>query len=506
MSDTQNTQATDQQTKTADAPGATDVQKSASDKLVEYVENIGESVEKLNTRLDEVQEDVKKAQQTQYPYGAPNGHVHGVRTGESPLTSRPFSLMRLARGLRDNNMRDVAKVELDLAKRLGEQSVQLGWSGSGMLIPFAPDHMPTDDVKLEDGRVLPGYTAEIVKECRDIMPHGEVDTEELAYIAKRSGFTMIAKDLSANTATVGGTLVGMPSQGQLIDLLRPMELFTRVGAQEMTLPPSGSIRFPRDTGDPTISAYAEGETITESTPTTSELVLEAKKYSGLVDIPVELFQFATSVSVEAWLRNKFVRQIAEKTDRDQINGPGGKFIQGIVNYANIEVVIASTTGGAGDTLEADDPSRLIAAILENNARADLGMFFAIRPNLWQRVTHRRADAVSANDSAGPYLFITAFNGSDPIPDRLEGLPTLKTTQIPTNRVKGGSGETLTLLLAGVGRSWVIGRSGVASIDMTNSDASKFQQGLNTMRGMVFMDAGPEHEDEFGMIDDLLPTT
>lgn len=493
---------------TKNEPGAADDQtqeKSTANGIVETIEKMGESIESISERVSTLDEKVEKASTTVYPNGQPNGGIHGVRTGDDPLSSRPFSLMRLARALRADEFRDRAKHEIDLCKRLGEQSRHLGWNGGGMLIPFSPDHMPVDDMKTEDGRTLPGYEKEIVKECRDIMPINGIDVEELQYIAKRHQIADIAKDLSANTATVGGTLVGMAAQGQLIDLLRPLELFSRVGAQEMTLPPQGSIRFPRDSSDPTIDCYAEGETITESTPTTGELVLEAKKYAGLVDIPVELFQFATSVNVEAWLRNKFVRQISEQTDRDMIDGAGGKCIQGIINYSNVETVIASTTGTNGDTLGPDDPSRLVAQILENNARADMGMFYAIRPLLWQRVTHRRADAVSASDGAGPYLFVTAFNSSEPIPARLEGLPTVQTTQVPSDRVKG-TGTDLTILLAGVGASWVIGRSGVAAIEMTNSDASKFQQGINTMRGMVFMDAGPEHEDEFGFIDTLLPST
>lgn len=494
-------------------PQETNVTKSGAEVLLETVEKMGDTLEATNNRLDKMQEELEKAQKPQHPYGTPGNPAAapGGIVGESPNSSRRFSLMRLATALRDNSRREYAKVEFDLSSRLEKASRLMGFTPQGgQVIPFAPDHMPTDEIKVEtekgNGMTLPGYEAELVKECREVMSVQSMpDPDELAYIAKRAGCVDLQKDLSAQIATLGGSLVGMPSQGALIDLLRPMELFSRVGAQEITLPPQGSIRFPRDAGDPTIAAYSEGQTITESNVATGELLLQAKKYAGLVDVPVELFQFATSVNVEAWLRNKFVRRIAIQTDADMINGSGGTSIQGIVNYSNIRTVIATTTGANGDTLHPDDPSRLFADIATQNARVDQGFFFALRPNMWQTITHRRADAVSASDGAGAYLFNAHFNNLDAFPMRLEGHPTHVSTQIPANRVKG-SGTDLTMLLGGVGSSWIIARAGVAEIDMTNSDASKFAQGLNTLRGLVFMDAGPEHEQEFGMIDDILETT
>ena len=98
---------------------------------------------------------------------------------------------------------------------------------------------------------------------------------------------------------------------------------------KIDLPPQGRLRFPRVTAGVTIAAYAEAATVTESTPATSALELAAKAYSGLVDIPEELIKFATSVSVEAWLRSEFARDISLQTDSDMIVGAGGTAIQGI---------------------------------------------------------------------------------------------------------------------------------------------------------------------------------
>jgi hypothetical protein len=60
-----------------------------------------------------------------------------------------------------------------------------------------------------------------------------------------------------------------------------------------------------------------------------------------------------------------------------------------------------------------------------------------------------------------------------------------------------------MVLGGVGSEWVIARAGVAEIVMTNSDGTKFQNRVSTMRGTIYADAGPRHEQSFGVIDTLL---
>jgi hypothetical protein len=158
-----------------------------------------------------------------------------------------------------------------------------------------------------------------------------------------------------------------------------------------------------------------------------------------------------------------------------------------------------------NTLHAQDPVRLFAAIADNNAPVDRGFFFAMTHTLWGGLSTKRANSgyAAANDSLGPFVFsaMTQMLGGGKPQKSLNGYPVVCSTQIPTNRVKG-SGTTLTLVLGGVGAEWVIARAGVAEIVVTNSDASKFASRLSTMRGTVYMDAGPRHEESFGIIDTI----
>jgi len=480
--------------------------------LVKTVENIATAVDGITKKQEDFEKKLEEA--TKVDYGG-RGAPFAVRKGEDPMSSRGWSLMRMAVGLRKRmrqeiGWRDFAKVEFDLSDRLRKAyEAGMGHSTGHDLMPLGADLMPTEArevIDAESGRTMtmPGLPAELVKECREIVPAGVTafDPAELSYLDK-AGLHQIRKDLSANTATTGGTLVGFASQGELIEFLRGMEVFSRAGAQEIDLPPQGSIRFPRQTSGITIAAYAEAATISESTPGTSHLLLQAKKYSGLVDIPEELMRFATSVAVEAWLRGEFARDLAVKTDQDMINGAGGTAIQGVINFSGVRTVTASTTAANGDTLEAQDPQRLYADIADQNAPVDAGFFYAMRNVLWAGMRTRRADAVSAADAAGPFVFQTTMQmaGGGGITQQLDGHPVLTSTHVPNNRSKGAS-SNLTLLLGGVGREWLIARAGVVEISMTNSDASKFQQGLSTMRGTMFIDAGPRHENSFGYIDDV----
>ncbi len=476
---------------------------------VDAIDQINKAMEETNKKLDEVSKELEEAKQARI-----NHPGFSIRKGEDVMSSRGYSIQRLAMAMHSPTYADEAKIELDLAKRLLPYCRNQGYTPgkNSVYVPLSTAHMPTTDIKDEGGNVHPAFPVSLVKECGDLFSGtGAIDVDELDFVSKNMTFAqkaLLRKDLSAFTDTSGGTLVALPAQGQLIDLLRATEVFARAGAQEVTLPPQGSIRFPRDTGDPTVAGFAEGGTITESTPTTGELTLNAKKYAGLVDIPVEMLRFS-SVSIEGWLRRKFAARLGLTPDSDMIDGVGSSTtIKGCVTYSAINTQTATTAGANGDTLGPNDPAFLQAEILNSNAREGLGGFFAMTPRMWSRLTHRRADAVSASDAAGPYVFRTTFAnavGGMSTPHMLEGWPVILSTNVPQDRLEG-SATTLTMILAGIGPSWIIGRAGVIEFDMTDSDASKFASGINTMRAIMFIDAGPEHEDEFGFTDQLLETT
>lgn len=483
-------------------------QAANQDAVDEVPEELVKMVDGIKSELGEMKAQIAKATETV------RDPRFNIRTGENILTSRPYSFTRLCKaiidaggqGAIDKTHRGGAKVEMELSAKLRKYHHHTDGSQDGrvVLVPLGTDLLPTADSKNEEGTEFEALPVELVKECRDLM-RGELayDTRELSRIAKDIGYAQLAKDMRTNDATQGGTLVALPEQGEVIDVLRNSMVFTRAGSRMITLPTQGSIRYPRMTADPTFNAIAEEGTITESTPTTGELTLSAKWYAAFVDLSPFLMKFS-SQSVEAWLRMAFGRSAAIKLDRDMIDGQGGTSIKGVISYSGVSTIVATTVGSNGNTLEAIDPPIMLATLENSNAPVDSGVFFAMRPRLFNRVTHRRADAVSAADAAGAFLFDVA-RGQGGFPDRISGVPTYRSTNIPNTRAKG-SGTNLTLMLGGVPSEWLVGMAGVMEIDMSNSDDVNFRKGIVTMRATQWADAGPWHEESFAFFDTLLENT
>src|SRR5262249_46609176 len=120
---------------------------------------------------------------------------------------------------------------------------------------------------------------------------GRFDPDEAAWVARRVG--LATKALGTVGDTAGGTLVQLPVLGELIELQRNLEVFANAGAQEIALPPNGRIQFPKLTGGSTAYWVGEATSITESTPATGNLDLQAKKLGVFVKINNELLRFAT---------------------------------------------------------------------------------------------------------------------------------------------------------------------------------------------------------------------
>lgn len=408
-----------------------------------------------------------------------------VRDGENIMSSRTFSVGRLVKGLLNRDAGRTAKIEMELCGQLASRYEQLGHvvKANTVLVPLGASLMP--------------FESSFVKLVRDVTAVAG-DPDEMR---------AIRKDLVTGDAQTGGTLVPSPSQGELITFLRAATVFDRAGCRQVPLPSQGSIRYPRFTSDATVAAAAEGGSTNESTPGTGELLLTAKTYRALVDVTEEFLRFAANGSAEAVLRQEMTRAAAVKAEADMFAGQGGTSIKGLITYSAATNRTASTTGANGDTLHANDPAFLIGDVAGANVDLQSG-FFAIRPQLWARVTHRRADAVSAADAAGAYLFRTTFAnavGGERVADMLEGFPVFLSTNVPADRAKG-SGTNLTLLFFAAASEIIIGRVGVAELAVTNSDDTKFRSGVSSVRLTLWQDAGPVHEQSVGYIDQLLPTT
>lgn len=407
------------------------------------------------------------------------GRAPGVIVGESPNSSKGFSVARLAKGMMAGKTgldpRVDCKNDLEFARRVGS-----AMGREGFYVPLSAGQLNLDNP--DEAKIAKEWS-----ELESARPELDMDL-----------YARIVKDLTAGTATTGGTFVPGPARGELIDLLRQQSLFEQVpGVSSITLPSQGSMEFPTVTSSATTSAYAEAVATSSSTPGTGLLRMEAKGYSGLINLTERFLMFASSMEGDAFARRELAYSSQLKVDRDIIDGAGGTFIKGITTYSGITTHTASTTGSNGNTLEAEDIDILIAKMAESNVPTTGQAVIAIRPKAWAGLKFRQ-------DSAGLPFFVaaaTAYGGSSTIL-QYAGYKVVMTNQVSNTRLKG-SGTDLTFVLAFVPSEIVIGRVGAMEMKMTDSDGTNFQAGTVTLRGTQFVDAIPKHVESVGLIDELL---
>lgn len=466
--------------------------------------------DQVTQQLAPVQQQLAATQQQFQALAAPRtqastlfgGGAPGVRTGESPLTSRGFSYHR-AIGFRQGFYReDDCKVELEIHRRLHASYVEQG--------AFTPEGRNSILVPL-GSQMLTGVDPTMAAEIHQCIVAGVAGADvgairNITQSAYADNPFAMRQALSQFDDTGLGVFLGPTQRGELIELIRAMEFFSRVGATQLTLPPNGRLQFDKQTGATT--AYWVGEvpsdkstpTITASAPTTGYLTLLAKKLAVLVKLPNELLRFA-SADLEAFIRADMARTMALEADSSMLGAIGStNRIKGLVTYAGVQSHTASTVATDGNQFEPRDVGRMIAKLEDANYDSDEAVF-GMRPLMWENLCERRADAVETGDQAGPYLFVDQASVTAGRPSTLRGKRVVKSTQISNARVKN-SGTDLTYILLGLFRHWMIGRVGVMEFATSTQGDTAFQTDQTWVRAIQHLDAGPRYENAFVLCDQI----
>ena len=420
--------------------------------------------------------------------------------GEAPahLHSRGEQPYSLSKAILSIVTRDKTKAPLEWS--ISEKLEQAGYAPSfgGLLVPLGSDELwrvPGHEQEIE-------RLAVVVKQAFPII----ADPEEVAYLHKQYA----AKAMDPLDETLGGSLIALPSQGELITLLRPLAVVSRAGAQQIPLPPSGGLQYPKETGDPVFSWLSPNATITDTNVTTGALTLIAKRAAALIKVPNDLIRYARPTA-EALLRNSLAQRAALTEDLAFLEGSGGTIVpQGIINYAlsvnntptrdKITLHNATTAGANGDTLEVEDVLKMMGLVEE--APDPFGPnAWIMRPLMFTGLASARADAVSAADKKGPFLFpVTRGALGGAVEKVLAGLPVLTSTQVSKTRAKG-TGSNLTYILCGNFREAVIGR--VGAIELAASTDAGFTADQVWVRGIIRVDFGLRHPESFTISDTLV---
>lgn len=439
-----------------------------------------------------------------------------VTTGEVGKDSRGYSILKaagVALGTCDPND---AKVESEIHVKLSKIYKQLGFK-------------PTDRAP---SFLVPVDTAALPPECDDL--RGEIrqkmyagspafDAGEIGYLVEKQGPRYAAnfrKAFGTLSDIAGGSLVGFPTLGEVIELQRNLEVFPAAGASEIALPPNGMIQYPKQTGGATAYWVGEAASITSSQPSTGSLDLKAKKLAVLVLLNNELLRFA-SPQGENLVRLDMARVAALKADLAMLEGTGGTQPNGLITYTGqtswstgndkIITYTALNTGTNGDTFGIEDPI-LMEGLMPDAVPGPTA--YVMRRDLYSKLATRRADAAVPGDAKGPFLQSPLRSFDDRItaplsaaqPAMANGVKVIRSSQVSKTRTKG-SGTTLTYVLAGYFPDWIIGRFGVMELVMNpygiGTSSAGFLSDQTYLRAIQHIDAGARHPASFVFCDSLL---
>jgi len=468
------------------------------------VKDVGQA---LLSKFDDLANTVKKQGETltdlQTKANTPAVNAPYGIIGASPSVNEGYSFMKALALCRGWLKPEQAKVEYDIGMKLKGAYKKDGWlpehENASFLVPFSTSHIPGGSDEAD----------RLIAETRMRVKAGDrgYDPDEAAWLNKRFP-GMVTKALGTISDTAGGSLVSMPSLGELIDIQRNREAFANAGASEVGLPANGRIQYPKLVGGATAYWVGEAASVTESQQVTGNLNLEAKKLGVRVSLNNELLRF-TSPTTEALVRNDMAQVAARKVDLAMLEGTGGTQIKGLIQYDTqsawvygVDKVIkltASTVATDGNTFDPEDVQRLMDALADE----DDPTAFLMRKQMFTAIKNRRASSgFAAADGEGLFMFDVTRSLQAGIKPELQGLPVVRTSQINNTRVKG-SGTNLTYIVCGNFKEWLIGRFGVMEFLTNIYGDTVFSQDQTQIRGIQHIDAGPRHLASFAWMDQLL---
>jgi len=472
------------------APAATQTQSAVPDGLdavfaridqaaANAVAPIAAKQAELEQRLTQALAPTSKAS-TLFGGGAPS-----IRQGEDPLSSRGFSYHK-AYGVRANRLSaDKAKTEVDFCQKFGAMYRQAGFAPEGdnsMLVPLS-------------SMAISGIDPALGNEFRQMARQGLVgfDPTEVSWQRQRAaaiGNQTMVQALSQYDDTGFAGMLGPTQHGEMIELLRAVEMFSQAGATEMSLPPNGRLKLDSQTGASTAYWVGENAAITASAPTSGSVDLMAKKLATLVKIPNELLLYG-GPSTEVFFRNEMARTMGIAFDTAQFGAVGSTTTpKGLINYSGINTVVATTVATDGNTFEPKDITRMLAGEWS----------WLVRPNMWANINNRRAGGYAAGD--GPFLFpINRGDIANGAGRTMAGHKVITSTSVLKTRAKGSS-SVLTCIVGGIFRHWLIGRVGAMEFASTATGDTAFQNDQTWLRVIQHCDAAPRYSNAFALCDTL----
>lgn len=411
-----------------------------------------------------------------------------------PLGERGYSILRAAGFCNGILNAEQCKEEIAVSKQLAKMfdGYSAHYQGKAFLMVASSKFLPTRHSDGSDDSDMRAFQKNIREKMHASLDN--YDPDEVNWINKR----ITGKALGTIADNAGGSLVGFPALGEVIDVQRNMEVFPRAGATEISLPANGRIQFPKITNGATAYNVGEAASITSSQPATGSLDLQGKKLGVLVPLNNELMRYTSGGSAEAMCRNDMARVLAIKADLDMLQGTGGTQIKGLITYPSAsswsfgnDKLLAYTV--TSNLFQPNDPADM-EAVMPDEAGEPTA--WIVRRQLWAKIRNRRADAVSAADGKGPFVWNLTRDAAGNVPLELEGIPVVRSTQVSATRGNGSQ----TYVILGNFRDWIIARFGIMEFLANPYDSTAYAADQTLLRGIQILDAGPRHAASFVFAD------
>jgi HK97 family phage major capsid protein len=169
---------------------------------------------------------------------------------------------------------------------------------------------------LSGGAVRDGLEAE----CSQEVQRGQAHRAEGAWLPYDVLFSPARRDLSATTFGSGGGLVATNVEPKVIELLRNRMVTRRLGCTVLD-GLTGSIAIPRQTAAATVECLPESGMLTAATQSIDQILLSPHRVGG-VSVYTRQLVLQSSVSVENFVRDDLLKQVAIKWDRLVLEGTG----------------------------------------------------------------------------------------------------------------------------------------------------------------------------------------
>jgi HK97 family phage major capsid protein len=416
---------------------------------------------------------------------------------------------------------EYAKNELHLCKRL--EAMQLdndnytrynNIAGKSFLAPFATDLMcksHKSDDGFTDFNNLDYEDNSFRAEVKSMLRAGAEtrDPEEIFYWAKRYSDSRFRGDTKAAQSwmdeTLGGALVAPPEFGELIQLFRNKDALINAGARVVPLPPSGRLKYPRQTAPTTGYWVGEGTTtggITQSNFNTGSLLLEGKKCAALVYVNNELIRFA-SPATEAVLRADMTKTLSLTADFAGLQGVGSTTQPlGLVNTTNV-VSSTPTTAPSGNNLGKISPQDIYTMIGQIEANNGEFQGWILRPELFYALVGARAGTWNGTTQVQQGQFVMdqfrgVGQGFGPI---VAGFKATTTPQCPRNRIQGTTTNG-TVMFGGQWDDYIMAMFGSIEFAQATQGDTMFANDQTLVRAILTIDMAPRHPGVFAFFDKI----